>query len=162
MLTMRRVPRDEMDARHSLARRQRAKVAPERPPQVLNVQQVLDLGNLVYFTFRGRAYGVPPLPYKAGQELMVLWTEAAAFTKLTGANTARYMGLLQRLPRLLWQHTRVVGRIRRWMRRLGLHRNPFLQATEKELVDLASFFLRRRTMSSVQPLPGPHSLGPMT
>jgi hypothetical protein len=134
---------------------------PRLPTKIRNARVVLDLGNLIFFTFQGRAYGIPPLPYKAGQQLMALVAEAAAYGVLTPETIPKYDAIMRQLPALLWRYTRVVGRTRRVLRVVGLHRNPFLQATEKELVDLATFFQVSRTRSSVQPLAALSDLAPM-
>jgi hypothetical protein len=146
-----------MDRNHAARAPKAPTSAQGPPPKPRNVTAILDLGNLVYFTFRGRAYGVPPLPYKAGQRLLTLWVEALQFTgSLTVETAPRYFAILRQVPGLLWRHTRPCGPLRRALKRLHLHRNPFHRATEAELVELASFFLRRRMTSGVG-LPGPKS-----
>jgi len=144
-----------MDARHAAARaRVRARCAaasPAVPTGARNLAAVLDLGNAVYFTFRGRAYGVPPLPWAAGAALHALWTQALAYpSPLTAETQPAYYALIRQLPPLLWRYTRPVGAWRRLRRRLGLLRNPFRTASERELVELADFFLSRRMTSGVR------------
>jgi len=154
------VSRAAMDAKHASRHKGR------KPPAQLaarNLRPVLDLGNTAYFNFRGRAYGVPPLPWHPGVQLQQIWVEACACpSPLTPASATRYHALLAQLPSLLWRHTRPVGRIRRLLRRLGLHRNPFATATEQELVELAGFFLQRRIRSSIGYQPGPAIPSPST
>lgn len=119
-----------------------------------NVAAVLDLGNTIFYTFRGRAYGVPPLPWHAGQRILDAWLAALEFQgSLTPATAPAYFAALARLPPLLWRHSRPVGLVRRALRAVGLHRNPLARATEGELVQLASFFLTLRQRSSVSSLP---------
>ena len=116
------------------------------PPAPLNVREVLDLGSLVYFEFRGRPYGVPPLPYRAGQRLVSLWFEVARMgATISDDNRRAYDRALAQIVRLMWRHTRPVGILMRALRRLGLLRNPFKLASEAEIAELVGFFLRART-----------------
>lgn len=159
--------REEMAENHATYRARLHEPAPVKTgPRPRNVQEVLDLGNVVYFTFRGRAYGVPPLPWKAGQRLLLLWTEAVSYpSPLTPETAPRYFALIGLLPRLLWRHCRPTGWFRRKLARVGLLPNPFKGATEGELVELAAFFLARRSSSSIGPAPatsGPTGQPPST
>lgn len=144
---------EQMAANHQAASRRRP--AGTRAPFVLrNMGPALELGDLVYFTFRGRAYGIPPLPWRAGQRLQALWVEAMDLpTPLTPSTQPKYQAIIAQLPGLLWKHCRPVGLVLRALRILGLLRNPFEGASEQELVEAAAFFLKRRTRSSIQPLP---------
>lgn len=140
-----------MAANHAAWRARRKTPAPapvgSRP---LNVREVLDLGNVVYFTFQGRAYGIPPLGWRAGQRLLLLWTEALSFpSPLTRESAPEYFKLIGQLPGLLWAHCHPTGKLRRFLRAVGCLRNPFKRATEAELVELAAFFLGRRSSSSI-------------
>jgi hypothetical protein len=118
----------------------------ERPqPRPNNVRAILDLGTLVYFQWRGRSFGVPPLPWKAGAELLDAWLEARGYGEtLTDATAPGYYAALNRMSRIMWRHTRLVGYAARMLRRVGLIRNPYRLATEAELADLVLFFLGRR------------------
>lgn len=151
MITFTRVPREDMERRHAEAARARRSQPMEQAQRARNLLAVLDLGNRIYFTFRGRAYGVPPLPWKAGAAVHAIWTEAQQYpTPLTADTLPRYYATLHKLPPLLWAHCRPVGPLLRLCRRLGLLRNPFEAATETELVQLADFFLRCRMRSTVR------------
>lgn len=115
-------------------------------PRPLNVRQVLDLGALVYFQWRGRSYGVPPLPWKAGAELLDSFLEAQNLGEQISAEASpRYFAALQRMSRIMWRETRPVGIFRRLLKRLRLLRNPYRLASEREIADLAIFFLGCRT-----------------
>lgn len=152
-------PRKEMEARWAEVRgngngRDPASVREDPPPRPLNLDAVLDLGTIVFFTFRGRPYGIPPLAWKAGQRLLDAYLRAEECgMELGHENMQDYFDALRDLQDLLWRNTRSVGRIRRLMRRIGLVRNPFRGATEKEIVDLARFMLGRRTTGSGLRLP---------
>lgn len=153
MIVFQAIPREQMDANHA---RQRPAEAAAPRPQARNGQAVLDLGNTLYFTFRGRAYGIPPLGWRAGQELLLLWVEASHFpSPLTPESGPRYFAILRQFPRLLWRNCFPASRLLRVLRRVGLLRNPFLKATERELVESAGFFLPRRLSSSIHARPAP-------
>jgi hypothetical protein len=144
-----RTPREEMDRRHAAAD-QRRRPAEEDDRGERNVQPILSLGSTEFFRFRGKPYGVPPVPWKAGKELHRVYVQARRYGLLKDEKTAdAYFALIARLPAMLWSLTRPVGRFRRLLRRVGLHRNPFRQATEAELVELAGFFLTLRSTSSI-------------
>lgn len=122
---------------------------------VRNVEPILSLGDTEYFHFRGRAFGVPPLPWKAGQRITEL--QARAFNAMARLSTdptddktrADYYGALAQVPALLWSHCRPTGKWRRFLRALHLHRNPFDGATDRELLELLDFFSSRRMKSGV-------------
>lgn len=146
--------RQDMDATRAMAE--------GPPPRPLNVREILDLGALIYFTWRGRTYGVPPLPWKAGAALLDAYLEARnAGESLTRETAAQYYGALGRMAGIMWRSTRSVGRLRRMARRLRLIQNPYRKATEKELADLALFFLGRR-MTAHDPIPVPAMTDQMT
>jgi hypothetical protein len=140
-----------MAANHAEYRARRAMPAPTET-RLANVQAVLELDATTYVLFRGRAYGVPPVGWRAGQQILSLRleaTRAAGDGHLTPETIPGYFKALGELGRVLWRHTRPTGRFRRLLKRLGLLRNPFLDGTEAELVALTDFFLQRRMTSSV-------------
>lgn len=144
--------RSDMEEAHvRAAEKKAARLSKTQPPAASkphNIETVLDLGNSVYFHFRGRAYGMPPLPWRVGQRMLSLWLEVAAIkSPLTKDTRVEYARLLSQFPRLLWRNCYPQGRVNRWLRRLGLLRNPFNVATEQEIVELANFFLSRRMRS---------------
>jgi len=116
------------------------------PARALNLRTVMDLGNTIFFTFRGRAYGVPPLAWRAGEALLDAWLEATSFGVVVDrANIRGYYGAVRRLEKLIWKACRPVGPFRRMLRFFRLHANPFRGANESELAELAVFLLARRT-----------------
>lgn len=147
-----------MASRH--ARAKKARPAAEKSPRPANVHAVLTLGDQEFIQFRGRAYGVPPVPLQAGQRLLETYLAAIdaarRMAQLAGLGetdaqvTAEYFAAMRALPAQLWKLTREPSRFRRWIRRLGLRPNPFLAANEAELLDLAHFFYQRRTRSGVR------------
>ena len=153
MFALQPLTRDEMKARWARVQRPRPKPTP--PPRPLNLSQVLDLGNTVFFTFRGRAYGIPPLAWRQGEAILDAWLEAREMGDLDHREkTGPYFRIIARLQKLLWKNCRPVGRIRRFLKWIGLHPNPFRKATEGELAELAVFMLGRRMRWS-GPAPSP-------
>jgi hypothetical protein len=145
MLAMKPATRDEMRERWARLDKDREPEPAETPPRPLNLRHILDLGNVVYFTFRGRAYGIPPLAWRDGEELLDCWLELREL----GAVDSReklgpYFHGMRRLQRLLWRSCRPTGLFRRILYRLRLHANPFRRATEGEIAQLAVFLLGRR------------------
>lgn len=126
-------------------RQARAKQPPA--PRPSNVRAVLDLGTLTYFTFRGRMYGVPPLPWREGEALLDAYLELQAFgEQITTKNSKAYYTCIGRLCKVIWKNTRTVGRLQRVMRGLRLFSNPFERANDSELLEIAVFYLGRRTI----------------
>lgn len=132
-------------------------------PRPFNLGQVLDLGSTVYFSFRGRQYGVPPLPWRLGERMLVARTvakEAAeAWVEDSNRSTlASYYESLEDVQTLLWEAIRPCGRIHRLMKRFHVARNPFRDVTERELVDLLDFVLGLRMRSEITRDPVPVAL----
>lgn len=124
--------------------------------RALNLEHILDLGNIIFFHFRGRAYGIPPLPWREGEKILAAWQEAKSHgPTLDRESLTPYFQAIEKLQGLLWRNCRPVGRVRRLLRWLGLHPNPFRIATEGEIGELALFMLGRRMSRAVRlPTPG--------
>jgi ribosomal protein S14 len=115
----------------------------------------MELGNTVFFIFRGRAYGIPPLAWRRGEAILAEWQKALAVGEVVEpAKRKEYFRAIRQLTKLLWKECRPTGPVRRLLRFFHLHRNPFRKATEGEIGQLAVFMLGRRTMS--------HERAPMT
>lgn len=144
MIAIRPMGREEVKANWD---RRRARVRVERshqppPPRPVNVRQVLDIGTLVYFQWRGRSFGVPPMPWKQGAQLMDVYLLAQSLGEtINSQNAERYYAALQEMARIMWKCTRPVGMFRRLLKRLRILGNPYRKASEKELAELAVFFL---------------------
>lgn len=152
---------EEMARRHAKAAarsRPAAKVSKVEPTP-RNVEPILSIGGSEYFHFRGRAFGVPPLPWKAGQRISDCQAKALnALAMLSSKPTdqqarSEYYLALAQLPRLLWANSFPTGKWWRFVKRLGLLRNPFEGATDRELLELTDFFSSRRMKSGAQPTP---------
>jgi hypothetical protein len=151
-----RVPRETMMANHAAKRLTRPVVA--RSTIVANVPVLLELGATVYVQFQGKPFGVPPVAWRVGQRLLALRMEAMAAAGdgiLTAESSPKYYAAMATLSRVLWRHTRPVGKsvpgsfVLRVLKRLGCLQNPYRRATESELTALTDFFLQRRMASSV-------------
>lgn len=161
------IPTREVDARHRAARglaREHQPRGTARPPsaepRLRNVEPVLDLGTVRYYRVGRFAFGIPPLAFKTGHQILDAYTKAMALALVmskggTTEQKTEYYRTLDTLSRLLWKYSFPAGRRYRIMRRLGMLRNPFARATEQEILDIANFFLRGRTMSSVMSLSTP-------
>jgi hypothetical protein len=144
MLALKPLTVDEMRERWARVRKPAPQPA-EPAPRPLNMNHILDLGNVVFFTFRGRAYGIPPLAWRDGEELLDAWLEARELGEIDDrAKVRAYFEAIRRLQVLLWRACRPVGPFRRLLRLLHLHANPFRRATEGEIAELALFMLGRR------------------
>lgn len=151
---------DEVRERHASPRQPNVTAQiPRRPSMQRNVEEVLSLGDVRYFTFghKGhyRGFRVPPVPFKLGQRVLdahVTALRLAQQVALTGKQNLsdEYYAELDKLAGLLWKHIRPIGKIRRVLWRLRLLRNPFRSASEGEIKDVTAFFLRGRMTSSVQ------------
>lgn len=174
MIAIRPSSRADMERRAAeveAARRPSSGSSVRKPAR--NIAAILTLGDSTYFNFRGLPFGVPPVAWKAGEQLLALYLRAVDAVRLMadGASLARvgdpklraeYFAAIAALPPILWKLCRPVGRFRRFLRAVGLHRNPFASASERELLDLADFFLQRRTRSGVQYPPTLVPLDPAT
>lgn len=161
--------RSEMEARHQRARlRLRPAASAATAPRSRNVQSVLSLGSMEWFHFRGRAYGVPPLPWKTGERMLEAHLNALENVSLLADEPfnrearAEYYVALRELTRLLWKSCRPAGPFARLARALGLLRNPFASASDAEVLEHADFFLARRMKSGAQFRPVPASPGRRT
>ncbi len=150
MVVIKAVPRDEMMARQEkVARRlSSARAAVSKVP--FNLGAVLDMGEVTFANFRGRAYGVPPLPWQEGQRLQAAYLELSQFKGVLTKTTAqKYYGAMAKLPSLMWRNCYPVARWRRVLKFLRVLPNPFLMFNEEELVEASLFFLARRMRSGV-------------
>ena len=150
-MTLHRTPRETMVRNHAEYRARRALPAPPAT-RLANVQAVLELDQTVYVLFRGRSFGVPPVGWKTGAKLLALRMQASEVVedgKLTAKRAEAYFAVLRAMADALWSHARPCGRLVRLAKRLRLLRNPFLVATESEVIELVDFFLQRRMTSSV-------------
>lgn len=63
-----------------------------------------------------------------------------------------YYKMLSKLMRIMYPHIQPTGKLRRFIKRWGLARNPFKHCSDLEVMDITNFFLQGRMKSSVQPL----------
>lgn len=149
------IPPDEVARRHEAARNSAVAPLRQRHPQQRNVEAVLSLGDVRYFSYRNRAYRVPPVPFKLGQRVLDSHTKVLAYARQvveTGKKDsmdAFYRQMAVHVG-LLWKHIRPTGKVRRAMWHMGLMRNPFRSASEAEVKEVTDFFLQGRMTSSVR------------
>ena len=120
-----------------------------------NVEVILSLGDVRYLNSRFGVFRVPPVPFKLGQQVLDTHTRVLEHAKHVALNGDRkemdaYYRELRTVVRLLWTHIRPLGRFRQFLWRMHLMRNPFSNASEKEIRDVTDFFLRGRMTSSVR------------
>ena len=156
MIAITPASREVVDARWDAVRRKTASTSAERPaPRPSNVRAILDLGTLTYFTFRGRMYGVPPLPWREGEHLLDAWLELQSYGEaISRTNHRQYYACVKRITEILWKNTRMIGHVPRVLKTLRIFRNPYDIASESELMEVAVFFLGRRTTKTVGFKPG--------
>lgn len=146
----------EMLAAHRRARRPLASTA-SRSQRPRNVEPILSIGQTEYIHFRGRAFGVPPLPWQAGAALTdayVATIEAMNVLQFDAKNraaTASYYAGLSKIPALLWRNCRPTGKVARFLHWIRVSPNPFRKASDGELLEFADFFLARRMRSGARP-----------
>lgn len=164
MVMIRRIPREQMRLNHAEV----AEVAKAKIPRTTsaNIETLLDMGDTTYIMFRGAPYGVPPVGWRLGLDLLALRQAAevaAVGGLLTRDTTGAYRDALARMASLIWEQMMPVGNtptgtvLLGWRKRLRLMRNPVQGATEQDIVVLCDFVLRRRMNSStgVRPTPRP-------
>lgn len=131
--------------------RARIERAWQRSPRALNGAAVLDLGDDVAFTWRGRAFRAR-VDYKHGTRLMELVMNLRAFgADVPCERLDEYRETLRRMVVLFGRVARPRARrgTPRWLRyRLRLYRNPFRHATEGDIGRLAVFFSALRTRTA--------------
>lgn len=115
------------------------------------MKNALALGDTAVLPFRGREYIVPPVPYVAGQRLLLIANAAEALND--APNSINKVAEAATLARLMMSLFRSLcyprGLVRRALWRLHLLPNPFRVASEQELQDLYSFFWVCRMSTSV-------------
>lgn len=148
-------PGEMVDAHRRARRPQAASARQSQRPR--NVEPVLSIGQTEYIHFRGRAFGIPPLPWQAGQALTAAYVSTIEamnvlqFDAKNRAATASYYAGLSKIPDLLWRNCRPTGRVARFLHWIRVSPNPFAKASDGELLEFADFFLARRMKSGVRP-----------
>lgn len=126
----------------------RAEMGEPRPPRPLNTAGVVWLVDPMRVPFRGRMYEIPPLPYKAGIQVMQVQDQLAALRSEGGEDRlARLEKWASDAAALIYAN--VKPQRGRWRWSLRLHRNPFRKANFRELGELLGFLLRSQTTTSV-------------
>ncbi|MFW6079797.1 MAG: hypothetical protein ACODAE_09255 [Gemmatimonadota bacterium] len=129
--------------------RLRTRAREATPPRPRNTGAVIELGEAVLFAWRGRPYRAF-VGYKTGTELADLWARLGELGEsVERERLGEYRDILDGMVRLFKHIARPTVRPWRLIRRariaLGLYRNPFRDATEREIGDLVVFFSTLRT-----------------
>lgn len=151
----------EMAEAHRRASRSRPAASASRlSTRARNVAPVLSIGQTEFIHFRGRAFGVPPLPWPAGEALTDAHVTAVEAMGVLAINAKdrdairQYYGALPRIAALLWANCTPTGKVARFVKRIpllrGILRNPFSRASDAELLEYSDFFLARRMRSGVR------------
>ncbi len=102
--------------------------------------------------YRGRGYVVGHVSFEDGIRLTLARSAVEALDEAapTPENTEAYLLAMRLIVRLAPRYLVPIETVRRFFWRLGLRRNPFKDATEREVGQLLGFFLVSRTRSRVQ------------
>ena len=131
------------------------------PPDIVNLSALAELEVPREMEFRGVAYRVPPISFKAGWELTSIRNELRRFARLekeldesgripSDMERRDYLRLCERAADLF----REIVVPARWWRRLIWRRsaNPFASASDSEIGRLLGFFWRCRMVAAAQHL----------
>lgn len=124
------------------------------PPRPVNTRAVIELGEAVLFSWRGQPFRAF-VSWRDGTELADLWARLGELgSSVERERLPEYRDVLQGMIRIFKRVARPTVRpyrlLRRLRVRLGLYRNPFRDASEAEIGDLAVFFLTLRTKRGVR------------
>lgn len=151
---------EELEAEHQEFREQLA----AREPWLANLEAATTQHDDGELRFRGRRYRIPPVPYRNGLQIHVLDRLVAwCFRELgklekegkTALDDALGRWLAEQLAKsyeaLAGEYWAVVKPVGLWHRLTWRWRgNPFLDATEQEIKELAQLFLAARTICRVR------------
>ncbi len=143
----------EMAAAHHRAARRPGASTVRPSSRTRNIEPVLSIGQTEFIHFRGRAFGVPPLPWQAGEALTDAHVSALEAMETLAENATdrpalvQYYNAIRRIPALLWANCHPTGKIARLLKFFRLSRNPFRRASDGELLEYSDFFLARRMRS---------------
>ena len=143
MIKVERLSPEEMARRHAehdAKARRAARKADGHGPTVVDMELLLSLTQARRLPWRGREYGVPPVPWRKATDLLAVAEGLAALAQGKGEDQ---LGAFRRLARQFEQAAKAVvvpeGRVRRALWRWWP--NPFRSATHEEIGWLLGFFL---------------------
>jgi hypothetical protein len=130
----------------------RRKFGTDNGARVVNLGNVLGLMDDELLVYRGRAYRSPPVSYADAVRLFGIAERSTALGTLADQDAGTQMREIARIQaqavRLFWMLVTPVD-WRRWVPKAFL-RNPFRNASPREVDDLLGFFWLRQTSSSVR------------
>jgi hypothetical protein len=113
---------------------------PKEQRRVLNRMPLVSLGETILFPFNGRGWKVRPISLPEAERLLEALFEAESHGEEINAENLRdYFRSMRKLRRIIWRNVQPTGALRRLLRILGLHRNPFHRATERQVIEIATF-----------------------
>lgn len=117
----------------------------------LTAEQLMQVSQFELPVGSGIFYDVPVVPVPQGLQLQRLYGEIKNAQK-PGEEflLAHYEMTLRKVLDVIWSLSVPTSFIKRFRKRFGLMRNPFLTASEGDIASLLSFFLVRRMMPSVK------------
>jgi hypothetical protein len=121
-------------------------------PRVVNTGAVLDLHDDALLVYRGREYRSPPVAYYDAIRLYEVAARLADLAKLANDDPTLQLAEIGRVQSEAVRLFRALVKPNDWRRFLprALLRNPFRDASPREVDDLLGFFWKRLTKSSVQ------------
>lgn len=116
-----------------------------------NVEAIRQLLKLSTFTYGGRTWEVRTLPFELGCQLLEqdIRVRKIAPHVANDMLLTEYRDAARIIADLIWQAVTPAGRWARIRKRLGLMRNPFLEASDADLGGIKDFCLTRRMASTV-------------
>lgn len=119
--------------------------------QLANVDAMRKLLAITTFRYEGRTWQVKRLPFEIGCQLLEQDIRVRRIATFVASNTLleEYRDAARKIARILWQIVEPADPWGRWRKRLGLMRNPFLQAGDADLGGIKDFCLTRRMASTV-------------
>lgn len=118
------------------------------PPPFANLELVAEEGQPDFITVHGHRYSVPPIDIKDGARLLSWQAEIATAMQGPAPSAEEYFVLANKVTRLFYRLAVPEGKLRWFLWKLKLLRNPWRLLTDEEIGRLADFFSRCRTMSA--------------
>lgn len=135
------------------AAQERMRAKRPKEPDPVNIEPLMQLGADQFFTYSGQMLRLPPISFRDGMRLNQLWIRMAKLSnvdELDEKTIAECSALFHEVVTLLGRLVRPVGWIRAIAWRCGFRRNPFGNATEREVPALVGFFSTCRTNTPVR------------
>lgn len=129
---------------------------PTSPLRVLNTENALTIGVGSTYFYRSTPFLALPVTFRLGAELQKLRLALVATSQLIEDSEFacdEYAELSQQVVDLIWKNSVPANPAQALKKKIRLARNPLSDATDGEVMELLSFFLRLRMMSSIRRSP---------